>query len=357
MKSKVIISFLSLLTFLSAHGKIAAQPPANSASAQPQHPPFSASFIQYQGWMQNQTIEDWTKEIESMRTVGINSVVLQWLAHNSEKFYEGQFHRMNEALLTYADTHGMSVYLGLWFGDEFWNTATNVDAEYHRVAQRADQSGKLVKETGAILSRLAPYTRHPSFKGWYIPQEYWNANYDLTQQNRLKVCLKKMSDLARATHQGRVLISPIFNPTIASPAVTTDVYKNVFQGSGITDVLVQDGAGAKQWDTDEQLTSNIPPYLAAFKAATNFAGAKFWCNIESFEGPSNGPFHPAPFSRLKKQIEIESRFADKDNANRPLIITFDFFHYMSDVHPNDPQHTFSQRKALRDAYAQAFPNR
>ena len=348
MKLVAAICLLALLTFSYAKLEARAQP-----SAPPQKPPFSATFIQYQNGMETQSIADWTREIETMKSAGIDSIVLQWLGYDGAKFYEGQFNQMNEALLNYADRHGMSVYLGLWFGSEFWETAKTIDSEYFRVHANAQNAGKLVKETAGILQRLSGYTSHSSFKGWYIPQEVWNQDYTQDEQNRLKACLKRMCDLARGTHSGRILISPIFNPGLATTAQTTEVYKNVFSGTGITDVLVQDGAGAKQWDTEAKIRANIPRYLEAYKAAAHHAGAKFWCNIESLEGPENGPFFPTNFDRLKKQIEIETQYADADGALRPQIITFDFYHYMSPVHPGN---TFTQRKALYDAYVQAFPN-
>lgn len=296
--------------------------------------PISATFLQYQGWMKTLPLHDWTSELEAMKRAKIDVVIIQWMQHNQEQYFIAEFNQITELILSYADRNNLSVYLGLRFDDDWWQGAERPNSRYFGVDSIARKSGKLIRGTHEILPRLAKYTMHKSFKGWYIPQEPWNQVYSQSEEAAIHRWLKRTCELSVETRAGRILISPMFNPVdykSGTPTMVEQSYTRMLTKSGVTDVLVQDGVGARGWNEARSIEQNVPSYLRAYKRAAHAAGAKFWCNLECFDQN----LQPTTIDRLKTQIAISLSLADTAVGGRRQVAMFDFFHYMSPVHEGD----------------------
>src|SRR4051794_12713774 len=78
---------------------------------------ISGTFIQYQSWMMGIDEKKWGLELDAMKGAGINTIVIQWLKSDHNRFYpiHVQGNDPTEIILRYANKNGMKVYLGLQF--------------------------------------------------------------------------------------------------------------------------------------------------------------------------------------------------------------------------------------------------
>src|SRR5262249_16506766 len=102
------------------------------------------------------------------------------------------------AILTFADTHGQTVYLGLWMQDvPFGTMAGSLEGveKYFRIATQ--------RSTAAADVLWNLYHQHPSFGGWYIAHELWNFPFGnqseetLKKEEAVKLFIKTVGDKCR----------------------------------------------------------------------------------------------------------------------------------------------------------------
>ena len=154
-----------------------------------------------------------------------------------------------------------------------------------------------------------------------------------------------------------------------TPAEVERVYSKFLAGSGIDIVAVQDGVGARVWDTKKQIDDNVSKYLNAFGTACSVASATnsangqnkvvLWANLESFVqvhgGDRNdrqgGDQRPACIQRLKWQIDSANLVPSVEK-----LITFEFFHYMNTVTKDAGiyQEPMCERERLYGNYMKEF---
>jgi hypothetical protein len=288
--------------------------------------PIRGTFIQYQDWMMKMDAGAWGRELDAMRRAGIDLVVIQWLRMNDSRFIPSDPAAVDPTriILEYADTHGMRVFIGLAYADLWWTRLRD-----QRYLTRAAVTS--IRVAGEAWAR---YGKHPSFAGWYLPQELRDANYPPQIVDALRNFLKGLGDRCRDLSGGkRVAISPSMSGLIA-PEMFGRIYTSLLRGSGIDIVIFQDGVGARGWGAD--LEQRIVPYFGAMRAACRTARVTLWSDIEIFHHagkPSKS--EPASIDRIKRQIAAESPFVSG-------FVMFDFFHYMS------PARGDAQKKLYED---------
>ena len=321
------------------------------------------------------------------------------------------------AILTFADTHGQTVYLGLWMQDLPFGTMAGSlkDVEdYFRIATQ--------RSTAAADVIWNLYHQHPSFGGWYIAHELWNFPFGdqseetLKKQGAVKSFIKTVGDKCRELNNRKeadgkskdrklaisAYFNPWFDPPTAGPKVVRQVFESILKGSDLDVLIIQDSVGAKCLGNEklddegkeagrEQIKRKmLPEYLKAYygaaKAAANQAHpVKLWNDLEVFEVVSGRcptpqqfqtpdatlPFRPTNIDRLKWQFNVALRdpetgqpYLDPD-TNQPVqlfekFIVFDFFHYMNTVIPEgfgtDVANTQSQRAKLFNDYRREIMN-
>lgn len=287
---------------------------------------ITGTFLQYQTWMKDLTPAQWRQELHAMKEAGIDTIVLQWMQNDDNRFFayhpwdeEGQYawdKDVTEQILNYADTHGMKVYVGLAFNKGWW-TKWN-DRPFLAETQRNNI---------AFMSYLwLRYAHHRSMRGWYIPYEIMDSDYGPEAMENLRGLLSSLSRTGDKLFTGRkmkVAFSVYFQAHF-TPERTTEIFTNLLQGSDVDILMVQDGVGANEWQNELQPGGKVESYLKAFNQAGANVGIPVWTILESFQkkAPGVNEFKPASIEQLRNQLDIEGPISTK-------IITFDFFHYLS----------------------------
>jgi hypothetical protein len=293
--------------------------------------PIRGTFIQYQDWMMRLDRGDWRRELDAMRRAGIDLVIVQWLENESSSFLprHGWSHDPTETILSYADDHGMRVFIGLAHAD-IWRPRLR-DSRY--LDRSAARSNEVADEA------WRRYGNHRSFAGWYLPQEIRDAVYSPDQISDLRAFFKRLGDHCRTLSGGKpVAVAPAIMGLIHVDAFTR-AYTSLLSGSGINIVILQDGVGARGWN--EGLEARVVPYFLAMRDACRASGAEMWSDIEIFEkGESSSGRIPTSIERIRRQFDAESSYV-------ATFVMFDFFHYMS------PYRGEAQKKLYED-YVRAF---
>jgi len=286
-----------------------------SCFAKHQGPRIEGTVIQYQTWMMKLSKEQWLKELEAMRALGLKVIVLQWLKYDQEHFFPAKVDS-TRVILEYADLHDIEVYLGLNFDRVWW--------------EKWDDS-EFLKKTALSASVFSTkiwtrYKKYRSFAGWYIPYEL--GDYDLEEDkiNRLNNFYRAVTRKCKKLSKKRklpVALSVFFSGK-KPPKYVYKIYGELLKGTQIDILMVQDGVGVRNWFGEVE--EKVLPYLEAFRGAARKNGAETWAVLENFtlSQGSNGEQKriPTDISDLSDQIELQAPKADK-------LLMFDFFHYMS----------------------------
>jgi hypothetical protein len=312
----------------------------------------------------------WKKELEAMRRARIDTIIIQRLEADGESFIPDRDDRKavdpTEIILRYADKHKMQVFIGLWSGSWPGTQVESADAELLRSTK--DEN---IRVASAAWSRYGN-GKHKSFTGWYIPQEIWNINWEKEQNERMRTFYRTVTDHCKGISNNKpVAISPYFSPFgNAHEEAVTAVYTAFLngdekvKGAGVDIIMLQDGVGVRCRNTQWDIFSNVQPYFRAFLAATQEASkvkkVALWGDLENLKTVQGGCLdnfqsvfkgEPADFSRLQMQLEAASLDPDNNQPFFEKLVMFDFFHYMSPVHPGE---TLAARQRLYSAYVDLY---
>lgn len=285
---------------------------ALAGAARAEAPPrLGGGFVQLQGWMSELTPEDWQREVDAMRRLGMTTIVIQYLQYNDVNLIPQDPAAPDPVreILRLADERGMTVYLGTAAEDGWWKW----DAEYLKGALERRQvlTRKIVERYGA----------HRSFAGWYFTEE---ASGFLTPEKtrQLRDYFRALSGHCKALRDQPVAFAPFFSDLTPREEMRR-IYAELLDGAGIDIMMVQDGVGARGWD--EVLEEKVPPFFAMFREVCAKTGVRLWCDLESFERKDPKKeygFIATEFDRVERQLEAVAPYVEE-------IVTFDFFHYMS----------------------------
>jgi hypothetical protein len=274
-------------------------------------PRLGGGFIQLQGWMMELSPEDWRQEIEAMRAIGLDTIVIQYLQYNQQSLFPSDERTTDPTreILKLADAHAMRVYLGTKADEGWWHW----DANY------LDQS--LADRKRLIRAIHQRYAAHRSFAGWYFTEEV-SGNLAPDRVRLLRGYFRSQSDHCKALRNQPVAIAPYFSH-LTPLASMRRIYDELLDGAGINVVMLQDGVGARGWDRD--LEERIVPFFRMFREVCDHRGVALWSDLESFrrrDPEKETGFVPTTPARLIRQMRAVAPHVEK-------IVTFDFFHYMS----------------------------
>ncbi len=293
---------------------------------------ITGTFIQFQSWMLGLDQQKWIEELDGMYQSKMDTIVIQWLKSDLTRFFPVHVkgNDPTETILNYADHHQMKVFLGLHFQKAWW-TRWDDESFLTQTVKSNLSFAKLVKER---------YGHHPSFVGWYIPQEMSDADFDQNQIQNLRIFLKTFtSGLKKLTTRPLPVALSTFFERKLPPKAIQDIYSQILAQSGLDILMIQDGVGVHNWDT--QIGEKITASTLAFQTAAQKHHIQTWTILENFSNSrtasdSNETRTPTHISRLKEQLEAHSSLPVKK------VITFDFFHYMS------PKRGEAQDKLFQD---------
>jgi hypothetical protein len=295
-------------------------------TSDPAAPPrLNGGFIQLQGWMMQLSPADWKRELEAMRAVGLETIVIQYLEHGRQSLIPSDDRATDPTheILAFADDQGMRVFLGTKADEGWWHW----DAAYLEKSL-ADRK-RLTRE---IHER---YAAHRSFAGWYFTEEV-SGNLSPERVRLLRDYFRAQSDHCKALRDQPVAFAPYFSHLTPLESMRT-IYDTLLDGAGIDLMMLQDGVGARGWDRD--LEERIVPFFQMFREVCDRRGVSLWSDLESFQRKDpekETGFVPTNPGRLIRQLNAVAPHVDQ-------IVTFDFFHYMS-------PHRGPAQRALYEGY-------
>jgi hypothetical protein len=305
------------------------------------------------------------------------------------------------AILTYADqsyknqdpADDIKVHIGLWMDEMPYGTVIGEPLKLEAYLKGvADKMAKVADLAWNL------YHQHPSFRGWYLPHEFWNFPYgDHSQASQAKgdmfkkflrdimaVCktLNKKTEAGGRMPDRPVSISVYFNPWLymeyAGPDPTEELYKTILANSGLDTLIVQDSVGTRcLWNEklDNQRLENkrvnemrplVPRFMKAFSDAASAASDRnhrinLWDDVELFEViPDSGgcrgdqpyndsaPLRPTAIERLQWQFNLTlDPSTDQRAVPFDAFVMFDLFHYLNTIVPEGYGTATGNTQALR----------
>jgi hypothetical protein len=306
---------------------------ACTAQGEPEPLRLSGGFIQYWKGMETWGKDKWHPVLEAMQKAGMNTVVIQQLAAETDtgktEWYMAEGADATTVILDYAAQHGMVVYVGLY--RHLLNGDTgSTDPVF---LKRAEKDNLEVAEAAA-----KKYGSSEAFAGWYIPLEPWTSNKATLMA--FKPFFQSVSKGCKNLVNKQVAFSPFVNLCPASLEIVQAAYKELLPDSGLDLLMLQDGVGARNLD-DAGVKKNAK-YFEAVGSACEAANILFWANVECFTSfNGNSPAKPGRFLLQRKSVPTAK-----------AVVTFDFLHYMNPVDFPDSwgSEWKKEMKALYDAY-------
>lgn len=290
---------------------------------------------------QNWGPAEWAQDFDSMRAIGIDTVILirsghkRWLTYPSEVLISREGchrppHDLVNLFLSLAEERGMDFYFGTYDSGKYWADG--------RFQEEVDLNRAVVDEV------WEKYGARAAFKGWYLTQEV---------SRRTKGIIDLYATMGRhckgISGGLPVLISPWIDGAKSVSSYDADIVKTdaislaeheaewgeVMAGiSGAVDIVAfQDG----HVDFHE-----LPDFLAVNKALADKYGLRCWTNSETFDRDMPIKFLPIKWEKLLLKLEA-ARQVGVEKA-----ITFEFSHFLS------PNSCYPQAHHLYKRYCEYF---
>lgn len=247
------------------------------------------------------TTEQWQLAIKDMADLGLEYLVLLAVAKGGRAFYDTPLLPKLElvcpdpigAMLTSADRHGVKFFISSdWYGD--WDDRTLLDADL--TAKRFQMMQELA----------ARYGQHRSFYGWYWPNEAGlTPYYSDSFQRHVNECSREGRQLLPHT---KILIAPYFT----HKAVDDDTYARQLEQLDVDIIAYQDEVGCLRMTPEQSAAA----YGRLRRVHDRVPQRALWADVETFawEGPENqqtSALIPAPFERVRAQLEAVSPYVDQ----------------------------------------------
>lgn len=247
------------------------------------------------------TAEQWRTKIREIADLGMEYIVLMATALYERCYFKSSvfpFAEMPcedpiEEILSEADKYGIKVFLGNGFYGDWTKAGENIKSQ-----AVIDRSFKAMEELAAL------YAHHKSFYGWYFPDETCIIlRFSKNFIKYVNLCSARCREL---TPDKKTLIAPYGTNLVLS----SDYFARSLAETDVDFIAYQDEVGVKKTKVDS--TERI---FERLRRAHDKAGrAELWADIElfTFEGMVyKSALLPAPFERIKKQIENAAPYVDK----------------------------------------------
>jgi hypothetical protein len=271
-------------------------------------PRLQATFLQLTAAHGDWPPEKWAQLFDYFRQLKLTRLIVQWSVYDDLAFFPAKhFRQVNrpplETILKLADRAHMEVLVGLAYDSQFWGKIEReprlVEIYLRRLRLRSQEAARA----------MLPWAQaHPSFRGWYLPEEVDDVNW---QQSEARcVLIEHLRDLGRflrrLTPTARLALSG-FADGRTDPQTLGHLWRELLAGAPLDLVLFQDGIGAQKLSLED-----LPPYLSAVRQATISSGRHFQVVVELFQQVCARPFQarPAPWPRLERQLALASKYSD-----------------------------------------------
>ena len=247
------------------------------------------------------TGEQWRQKVREISSLGMEYIVVMATALYGKCYFKSSVFPFAdipctdpiEELLCEADVQGIKVFLGNGFYGDWRKANENITSK-----EVINRSFKAMEE----LTEL--YSHHKSFYGWYFPDETCIIlKYSQDFMNYVNLCSARCHLL---TPDKKTLIAPYGTNLVWA----NNKFIRQLAELDVNFIAYQDEVGVKKTKVDR--TKRL---FEKLRIAHDKAGrSELWADIElfDFEGMVyKSALIPAPFERIKKQIENVAPYADK----------------------------------------------
>lgn len=246
------------------------------------------------------TAEQWDTKIKEIAETGLNYLVLMSTALYYRSFYQTEIYPKwqlgcsdpLEAVLAAADRYKVKFFVGAGFYGNWQSNQVISDPIAWR--KRLQSLGELVKL----------YGHHPSFYGWYWPDEAEINPYFSPEFLRY---VNALSHEARQLKPGAAVMIAPYGTRIVKP---DDKYTRQLDTLDVDIMAYQDEVGVRK----SQVTETSAFYEGLRKAHDRSQRAKIWADIEIFEFQGDvygSALMPASFERVLQQMKAVSPWVDE----------------------------------------------
>ena len=295
----------------------------------------------------NWGVEEWDKDFQAMKALGIKRVIMircankNFMTYNSDvvRHYSKDFvmHTppidLVDMFLTLAEKYDMEYYFGTW--------------HFHQTSCRTWNDPAIFQKEGDInidiISEVQErYGHRKAFKGWYLTHEIC-ANTAGT----IELFIRQGEHAKKISGNKPTLISPYFAGVKANGGKLTNGYRplTVEEHTEQWEMIFRQLSGVLDYCAFQDGHVNFQE-LAAYHKATRILADKYgvetWSNIESFDRDMPWLFPPIKWEKFLWKLESAEAAGIKDG------ITFEFSHFMS------PHSMYPSAHGLYDRYCEHF---
>ena len=239
------------------------------------------------------TGEDWREKVHQIAKTGMHYIVIMATALYERCYFRSEVYPFADIpcadpigeVLSEADKWGLKVFLGNGFYGDWVAAKVNI----------ADE-GVISRSLRAMEELAALYAHHPSFYGWYYPDE---VRIDGHFSDVFMGYVNRCSAFCRGLTPGKkTLIAPYGTRFVQAD----DAYVRQLEALDVDFIAYQDEVGVRKTNA-----ADTKPLFEALKKAHDAAGrAKLWADVEIFDFEGDvykSALIPAPFDRVRTQLE------------------------------------------------------
>lgn len=251
--------------------------------------------------LDNFKAENWRQKVREVSALGMEYIVVMATALYDKCYFKSSVFPFAdipcpdpiEELLCEADSCGVKVFLGNGFYGDWQKASQNITSK-----EVIDRSFRAMEELTVL------YGHHKSFYGWYFPDETCIIlRFSKDFINYVNLCSARCHEL---TPDKKTLIAPYGTNLVYA----NNRFIRQLAELDVDFIAYQDEVGVKKTKVDR--TKRL---FEKLKIAHDKAGrSQLWADIElfDFEGMVyKSALLPAPFERIKQQIENVAPYADK----------------------------------------------
>jgi hypothetical protein len=274
--------------------------------------PISGSWFEFQHFSDVEGAEwnapcrefsarQWRAKVAEIREMGLDHLVLMNVAKDGEVFFRSDSHSRFPmacedplgSVLGAADEVGVRFFIGVGF---FGPVTDGFGEIIGRAATR--------RRLEAIAEIAESYGHHRSFEGWHWPREAEIRG--VFPEEFLDYVNTCSAEARRLLPNSRVLIAPYGTRTVSPSAE----FLRQLERLDVDVIAYQDEVGVQKTRVEE-----IPRIFEAVRAAHDRVERSApWADVEVFRFRGEvyrSALLPAPFSRVRRQLEAVSPFVEK----------------------------------------------
>lgn len=246
--------------------------------------------------------EQWEAKIREMAEIGMKYLVLTNVACHEKAFYKSALlpqHPLGcaspvETLFQTADRCELRIFVGAgFFGKAGWSGSGSLLTDPEVVKVRL----------AAIHELVEKYARHPSFYGWYWPNEAGiEGHFEDLYIRYVNQCSREARKLMP---EAKILIAP-YGTRLVKP---DDRFVSQLESLDVDIIAYQDEVGVKKTQVEES-----PAIFERLrKVHDRVPKAALWADVEVFtfeEQVYRSALIPAPFDRVKRQLVAVSPYVE-----------------------------------------------